>query len=128
MNPRERIFDALREHVQYGDEDERMECGPMPLADRFATHWKSTDEAWEMNHPHAELIEWQSHLVDVLAPLVAEMQRQAWDEGATSRQCHCSAYDEGECACGMWPSDRNPYLPHAAIDYLTHHDQEGGHE
>jgi hypothetical protein len=36
-------------------------------------------------------------------------KRTAWHEGASSRQCHCHAYSEGECACGGYPSERNPY-------------------
>ena len=34
---------------------------------------------------------------------------QAWAEGARSRQCQCHAYSEGECACGNYPSEINPY-------------------
>jgi hypothetical protein len=45
--------------------------------------------------------DWQAWLRSVKAG--------AWHEGASSRQCHCHAYSEGECACGMWPSERNPY-------------------
>lgn len=41
-----------------------------------------------------------------------EVARRAWFQGATSRQCHCHAYSEGECACGLWPSERNPYDKH----------------
>jgi len=39
----------------------------------------------------------------------AEGKREGWDEGASSRQCHCAAWNEGECSCGMWPSESNPY-------------------
>lgn len=34
---------------------------------------------------------------------------QAWAEGAASRQCHCAAWNEDECACGNYPSSPNPY-------------------
>jgi hypothetical protein len=40
---------------------------------------------------------------------LTDVKRIAWFEGATSRQCHCNAYEEGECACGMYPSEPNPY-------------------
>jgi hypothetical protein len=42
------------------------------------------------------------------------LSRKVWFEGASSRQCHCSAYSEGECACGMYPSEVNPYLVQAS--------------
>lgn len=40
---------------------------------------------------------------------LAQVKAEAWDEGAESRQCHCAAWSEGECGCGNWPSERNPY-------------------
>lgn len=44
-----------------------------------------------------------------LAQHDAEVAAKAWDEGARSRQCHCEAWSDGECACGNYPSEANPY-------------------
>lgn len=44
-----------------------------------------------------------------LAPILNEARAEAWDEGARSSQCRCAAFSESECACGEYPSDRNPY-------------------
>jgi hypothetical protein len=48
---------------------------------------------------------------------IAHVEKEAWDLGAVSRQCHCAAWNEDECACGNWPSETNPYLASVLSSY-----------
>lgn len=84
---RERIIDLLKAHVLYDDEDGPITCGPMPLTRNFSTHWTSSEESLEANHPHAELDEWHAHLADILLPLIE------------AEKAHCATCTCG-CNCG----------------------------
>ena len=53
--------------------------------------------------------QYDEHLAEAIEPIIHEAKRRAWYEGAWSRQCHCNAHSEGECASGMYPSESNPY-------------------
>ncbi len=63
--------------------------------------------AWEDNYPYEgkENLDW----ADEFDRWLKDVKRIAWFQGASSRQCHCNAYSEGECACGGYPSEPNPY-------------------
>lgn len=82
-------------------EDENCSCGP-------TTEPVTRDDGsvgWLIIHHSLDGREGSSLLLDAKA--------KAWDEGARSNQCHCAAYSDGECACGSYPGDGNPYRPSA---------------
>ena len=90
------------------------------MSDRFAF----TDEQWrayqtipDQGYSHRA---WLEHQFNAWLPEHdRRLSRRVWFEGASSRQCHCHAYEEGECACGMWPSEMNPYLLEASASSET---------
>ena len=66
-------------------------------------YWKSPEDRDAAEQKYGRMFDrW-------FAGVNAEVAAKAWDEGARSRQCRCEAWSAGECACGNYPSEANPY-------------------